>query len=97
MPTYISLIRWTEKGISSVKDAPARIDDAKRMFQAAGAEMKAFYLVLGQYDMVVVSEARDDETVATLALKSGAMGYISTETLRGVTEGEYRKIVGSLD
>ena len=97
MPTYISLIRWTEKGISSVKDAPDRIDDAKKMFQAVGAEMKAFYFVLGQYDMVVVSEARDDETVAKLALKSGAMGYIRTETLRAFTEGEYRKIVGSLD
>jgi len=97
MPTYISLIRWTEKGISSVKEAPKRIDDAKKMFRAAGAEMKAFYFVMGQYDMVVVSEAPDDETVAKLALKSGAMGYIKTETLRAFTEGEYRKIVGSLD
>ena len=97
MPTYISLIRWTEKGISSLKDAPKRIDDAKKMFRAAGAEMKAFYFVLGQYDMVVVSEAPDDETVAKLALKSGALGHIRTETLRAFTEGEYRKLVGSLD
>ena len=97
MPTYISLIRWTEKGIQTVKEAPKRIDDAKKMFRAAGAEMKAFYLVMGQYDMVVISEAPDDETVAKLALKSGSMGYIRTETLRAFAEGEYRKIVGSLD
>lgn len=40
MRTYISLIRWTEKGIQSVKAAPTRIDDAKAMFRAAGAEIK---------------------------------------------------------
>ena len=97
MPTYISLIRWTEKGIASVKGAPKRIDEAKKMFRASGAEMKAFYLVMGQYDMVVISEAPNDETVAKLALKSGAMGYIRTETLRAFNESEYRKIVGSLD
>lgn len=52
---------------------------------------------MGQYDMVVISEAPNDETVAKLALKSGAMGYIRTETLRAFTEAEYRKIVAALD
>lgn len=29
-----------------------------------GAELKQWYLVLGQYDAVVVAEAPDDETIA---------------------------------
>ena len=96
MPTYITLIRWTEKGIENVKDGPNRLDAAKKVFQAAGAELKEFYLVQGRYDMVVLSEAPDDETVAKVALAIGSKGTIRTETLRAFTEDEYRKIIAAL-
>ncbi len=96
MPTYISLIRFTEKGIGAVKEGPKRLDEAKKMFRAAGAELKAFYLVTGRYDMVVISEAPNDETIARLALTTGAMGNVRTETMRAFTEDEYRKIVTAL-
>jgi len=92
MATYITLIRWTEKGIENVKDSPNRLDAAKKAFQAAGAELKEFYLVQGRYDAVVVSEAPDDETVAKLALAIGSKGAIRTETLRAFTEDGYRKM-----
>ena len=95
MPTYITLIRWTEKGIENVKDSPSRLDAAKKAFQAAGAELKEFYLVQGRYDIVIVSEAPDDETVARLALAIGSKGAIRTETLRAFKEDEYRKIIAA--
>ena len=96
MPTYIMLVNWTQKGIENVKESPNRLDAAKKAFQAAGAELKQFYLVMGQYDMVVVSEAPDDETVAKLALAIGSGGAVRTETLRAFTEDEYRKIIAAL-
>lgn len=96
MPTYITLIRWTEKGIENVKDSPNRLDAAKKAFQAAGAELKEFFLVQGRYDIVIVSEAPDDETVAKLALAIGSKGAIRTETLRAFPEDEYRKIIAAL-
>ncbi len=43
MPTYISLLHFTQKGIETIKEGPARLDRAKQAFQAAGAELKAFY------------------------------------------------------
>jgi uncharacterized protein with GYD domain len=58
--------------------------------------LKAFYLVTGQYDAVVISEAPDDATVAKFALGNASMGFIRTETLRAFSEDEYRNIVGSL-
>jgi len=96
MPTYITLIHWTEKGLENVKDSPNRLDAAKKAFQAAGAELKEFYLVQGRYDIVIVSEAPDDETVAKLALAIGSKGAIRTETLRAFPEDEYRKIIAAL-
>jgi uncharacterized protein with GYD domain len=61
-----------------------------------GAEIKAFYLVMGQYDALVISEAPDDETVTKLALSIGSQGNIRTETLRAYTEDEYRKTIADL-
>jgi len=96
MPTYIILLNWTQQGIENIKGSPKRLDGAKKLFQAAGATLKEFYLVMGRYDMVAVAEAPDDETVAKLALQIGGGGAVRTETLRAFTEDEYRKIIGAL-
>jgi len=96
MPTYISLISFTQNGIENIKESPTRLDAAKEAFRAMGAELKEFYMVMGQYDLVVISEAPDDETVTKLVLMIGSKGSIRTETIRAYTEDEYRKIIASL-
>ena len=47
-----------------------------------GAELKEVYLVMGQYVMIIVSEAPDDETISKLALFIPSKGAVCTETLR---------------
>ena len=96
MPTYISLIRYTQQGIQSVKEGPARLDAARQVFQSMGATIKDFYLVTGQYDAVIIGEGPDDETMAKLALSIGSLGSIRTETIRAFTEDEYRRIIAAL-
>ena len=88
MPMYVTLIRYTEQGIKTFKDLPSRLEETRKAGEAVGAKLVAFYLTMGQYDAVVVSEAPDDETVATLALAAGGRGNVRTETLRAFTEDE---------
>ena len=57
MPTYIALLRYSQKGIETIKDSPARMEAAKKMFAASGATLKVTYLTMGQYDAVVIVEA----------------------------------------
>lgn len=96
MTTFITLARYTQQGIQNVKDSPKRLDAYKRAAQQSGATVKAFYLTLGRYDIVVVGEAPDDETAAKLTLATGSLGNITTETLRAFTETEFRKLIASL-
>ncbi len=96
MPTYITLFRYTQKGAQEIKGGPGRVDALKQAAKAAGGEIKAFYLTLGQYDGVVITEAPSDEVMASRLLQTGSMGYVQTETLRAFTESEYRKIVAAL-
>ena len=96
MPTYISLASFTQKGIEQIKEGPERLEAARKEFEALGARIKDFYLVMGQYDMVVIVEAPDDETVAKLALIIGARGTSRTVTLRAFSEADYRRIISEL-
>lgn len=96
MATYIMLFSFTQKGIEYIKESPARVKAAKNLFRDLGAEVKAFYMVLGQYDTVFIVEAPDDETVAKAALAIGSLGNVRTETLRAFTEDEYQKIIAAL-
>ncbi len=96
MPMYVTLIRYTEQGIKTFKDLPSRLEETRKAGEAVGAKLVAFYLTMGQYDAVVVSEARDDETVATLALAAGGRGNVRTETLRAFTEDEAKKLAAAV-
>ena len=96
MPTYISLIKYTHQGISTVKEGPARLDANKETLNRFGSELKAFYLTMGRYDIVTISEAPDDTAAAKVALTVGSAGNVTTETLRAFTEDEYRQIVAAL-
>jgi uncharacterized protein with GYD domain len=96
MSTYISLLRYTQKGIESIKESPGRLDAARKAFEKTGAKLKDFYLVSGRYDAVVISEAPDDVTAAKASLSMATQGNVRTETLRAFTEEEFLKIVGAL-
>ncbi len=96
MPTYVSLIKYTQQGLSSIKDAPKRLEAARQNAKAAGGSLKAVYFVMGQYDLIAISELPDDEPAAKSAVSASAQGNVKTETLRAFTESEFLKMIASL-
>ncbi len=52
MPTFITLLQWTQKGIENVNEGPSRLDQVREALKAVGGELKAYYLTLGEYDGV---------------------------------------------
>lgn len=96
MPTYISLLRYTDQGIRSVKGAPERIANAEKLFQQVGAKLSQLYLTMGRYDYIAIIEAPDEATVTKAALALGSLGNIRTETLRAYGRPEIDKIIGGL-
>ena len=96
MPTFVTLVSWTDQGIKNVKESPARLDAFKQAAESMGCTVKDFYLVTGDYDMVVVMEAPDGETAVKLSLAVGSGGAVRTKTLRAFTESQYREILASL-
>ncbi|MGD0601707.1 MAG: GYD domain-containing protein [Terriglobales bacterium] len=96
MGHYITLIRYTQQGAAKIKESPTRLDAAKKAAEAVGGKIHAWYLTMGKYDAVIVSEFPNDEASAKFMLSTGSLGNITTQTMKAFTEAEYRKIVGSL-
>ena len=96
MSHFITLIRYTQQGAAKIKESPARLDAAKKAAEAAKGKIHTWYLTMGKYDAVLISEFPDDEAAARFMLSTGALGNVSTQTLKAFTEAEYRKIVASL-
>ena len=96
MATYITLLKYTDQGIKTIKESPSRLEKARQLLKSLGGELKSFYLVQGRYDAIVIAEAPNDEVAAKFALASGSQGNVRTETTRAFTEEEYRRIISGL-
>ncbi len=96
MPTYVSLINWTDQGIRNVRDT---LDRAERVTEAAekyGARFEQIYWTVGPYDIVTILEAPDDESATALLLEIGSTGNIRSTTLRAYDREEMRGIIERL-
>ena len=96
MPYFVSLVKWTDQGIRNVKDSPKRAEAFEAAVKASGGILKDIYLVLGDYDLVIVTEAPNDETAAKLVLATASLGNVRTTTMRAFNREEFKKIIASL-
>ncbi len=96
MGHYVTLIRYTQQGVSKVKESPARLDAARKAAEKAGGKIHSWFLTMGKYDAVIVSEFPSDDAAANFMLKTGSLGNVTTQTMKAFSEDEFRKIVASL-
>ena len=96
MPAYITLYKWTQQGIATVKDAPERIKQVKAMVETMGGRAIGVWVTMGEYDLVAISEGPDDQTAATMALAVARAGNVTSQTLKAFSEDEFAQIVSKL-
>jgi uncharacterized protein with GYD domain len=96
MPTYITLMSFTEQGVRNVKETTKRAESLKALAQKMGVNVKEIYWTLGQYDLVAVVEGPNEETMTALGLSLGSLGNVRTETLRGFSAEEMNRIIAKM-
>ena len=92
MATFISLVSFTDQGIRAIKGSPDRVNAFRATAEKLGVGVKAVYYTVGHYDMVIVAEG-SDEAVTSALLAVASQGNARTETLRGFSVDEMRKIL----
>ena len=93
MATFISFISWTEQGIQTFRDTLERGAAFGKLCEQRGATLKDVYYCLGEYDIVGIIEAPDDETATALLLELGSVGNVRTKTVRAFNRDEMAAIM----
>jgi uncharacterized protein with GYD domain len=96
MATYLSLFNWTEQGIRTVKDSPKRLEATRKALRKLGGELKAFYMLQGHHDGVLIFDVPSEEVLTKFLLTTGTAGNVRTTTLRAFTEDEFLKHIAAL-
>ena len=94
MPTYVSLIHWTDQGIKNYKDAPRRAEDSAKLIESLGGRLREIFVTVGEYDIVTITEFPDDETATAALLQVGSLGNVRTNTMRAFSADEMTTIIG---
>ena len=94
MPTYVSLVHWTEQGIKNYKDTISRAEDFSKLVESSGGRVREMLYTVGEYDIVVVVDFPDDETGTAVLLQVGALGNVRKQTMRAFSSDEMATIIG---
>jgi uncharacterized protein with GYD domain len=96
MARYVSLLQFTDQGIRNIKDTTKRGAAATAEAEKMGAKVTTFLWTMGAYDLVLLLDAPDDETVIAFAAKLGSLGNVKTHTMRAFDKQEMEKILGKI-
>jgi uncharacterized protein with GYD domain len=94
MATYVTLIRFTEQGARNIQDTSKRAAAFRDAAKKAGVTVRDVYWTMGTYDGLLVIDAPDDQTVASVMADLGVAGNVRTQTMRAFDESEIGAVVG---
>jgi uncharacterized protein with GYD domain len=96
MQGYVTLFKWTNKAVADFKGSPERTKLNKAAAEKMGCRVIGIWVTEGEYDLVAVWEAPDDQTAAAFALTVASKGYVTSQTMRAFSEEEFAQIVAKL-
>jgi uncharacterized protein with GYD domain len=96
MATYVVLAKFTDQGIRTIKNSPQRASQVAEMAKSFDCEMREIYWTLGQYDIVTIVDAKDEQSLSAFGYSLGSAGNVRTQTLRAFTKDEIEEVISRL-
>jgi uncharacterized protein with GYD domain len=92
MTVFITQGRYTQDAIKGMLAKPEdRAETVSQLFAKAGGKMLAYYMTLGEYDFLIVSEGPSLEAAAAAAIVAAAGGGVTDlKTTVGMTSNEMK-------
>ena len=96
MTTHIIIGKFTQHGVTNIKDSPKRLEAARKVIKSVGGTLKAFYYTMGQYDFVCITEGNSDEGLLQALFTIGSAGSVQTETMVAVPADQAATIIAKV-
>jgi uncharacterized protein with GYD domain len=92
IPMYLGLVKRTDQGVKTPKDAVSRFEQGRLLIEQAGGRVVGLWWTQGFCDAVPVTEWPDDESANVFSLSHAMAGSVRTETLRAFTTEEMQRV-----
>ncbi len=96
MPTYMVMVKFTDQGARNLKELPNLVQQNLQHAQALGISRKGIYFTQGEYDMVIIADAPDEETMMTQIFAVNMRGNARTTTMRAFSPEDVERIISKL-
>lgn len=93
MSTYVVLYKFTDEGAKNIRSTIERANQVQQENEQKGFKILGLYWTQGQYDMVAVVEAPDEQFMLAGLFNIAAAGNVRSETLRAFTAAELEPVL----
>ncbi|MGF7158394.1 uncharacterized protein with GYD domain [Rhodoligotrophos appendicifer] len=93
MPYFISLMKFTEKGLREIKNTGDRIKISRDRVESVGGRSIQLFATLGSYDLVQIFEMPDDSSMMQYVMTARRDGYVDPLILPAFDESEWSSIL----
>jgi uncharacterized protein with GYD domain len=93
MAKHLIMGKYTQQGIKNIEETVQRADSFKEIAAEYGIEVLDIYWLNGEYDVVNIVDAPNDESLEALRLRVGAWGNVTTTTIRAFDKDEMIKVL----
>lgn len=93
MATYLLLANWTDQGAKAAASTIERLRQTRAILDSAGVKLLNVYWTLEAYDVVLIVESPDEESLFGSVIRVTASGNLRICTTRAFTETEMRAAI----
>ena len=96
MPIFISHVTLTEEGVRVIKGSTDRIEENKKLWEDCGGKLLNWFVVLGDYDYLLITDAPDEKIMAEIAAKASRRGRTKFRTFTAIPIEEFKDVTDRL-
>ena len=93
MAVFVTLYKFTDKGLRDIRESPRRLREGIEAFEKRGGRVLGAYYTIGEYDLVTIGEIADEQAGMAHTLEQNSLGNVRAVTLRGYTTEEFTGIL----
>jgi uncharacterized protein with GYD domain len=93
MAKYVGLVNWTEQGVKDFRSTTERAKIAQQAAGKYGGKIDTLLWTIGRYDLVIVVDFPDDESLSAFSLQLASLGNVRTQTMRALDAAAMDRII----
>ena len=89
MPVYVTLGKYTAEAMKAINEVPERLQQNTQLIESKGGKLLAFYGLMGEWDMLAITEFPDEKSATSTLLTIGKARRLATHTMTAIAGEEF--------